>query len=34
MARGGGMGAGQAAAPVEPGSTTVAVDVTMTFELQ
>jgi len=34
MARGGGMGAGQAAAPVEPGSTTVAVDVIMTFELQ
>ena len=34
MARGGGMGAGQAAVPVEPGSTTVAVDVTMTFELQ
>lgn len=34
MARAGGMGAGQAAAPVEPGSTTVAVDVTMTFELQ
>ena len=34
MARGGGMGAGQAATPVEPGSTTVAVDVTMTFELQ
>ena len=34
MARGGGMGAGQAAAPVEPGSTTVAVDVTMTFELR
>jgi uncharacterized protein YggE len=34
MARGGGMGAGQAATPVEPGSTTVAVDVIMTFELQ
>ena len=34
MARGGGMGAGQAAVPVEPGSTTVAVDVTMTFELR
>jgi uncharacterized protein len=34
MARGGGMGAGQAATPVEPGSTTVAVDVIMTFELR
>jgi uncharacterized protein YggE len=34
MARGGGMGAGQAAVPVQPGSTTVAVDVTMTFELR
>jgi uncharacterized protein YggE len=34
MARGGGMGAGQAAVPVEPGSTTVAVDVTLTFELR
>src|SRR5215208_2468058 len=34
MARGGGMGGGAAAAPVEPGSTTVAVDVTMTFELR
>jgi len=28
------MGAGQAAAPVEPGSTTAAVDVIMTFQLQ
>ena len=28
------MGAAQAATPVEPGSTTVAVDVIMTFELQ
>jgi uncharacterized protein YggE len=34
MARGGGMGMAEAAMPVEPGSTTVAVDVTMTFELQ
>jgi len=35
MARGGGgMGMAEAATPVEPGSTTVAVDVTMTFELQ
>jgi uncharacterized protein YggE len=34
MARGGGgMGMAEAATPVEPGSTTVAVDVTMTFEL-
>ena len=33
MGRGGGMAA-EAAVPVEPGSTTVAVDVTMTFELQ
>jgi uncharacterized protein YggE len=35
MARGGaGMAADAAAVPVEPGSTTVAVDVTMTFELR
>ena len=34
MGRGGGMAAAEAAVPVEPGSTTVAVDVTMTFELQ
>src|SRR4051795_5780401 len=34
MARGGGMGAGQAAVPVQPGSTTAPVDVTMTNELQ
>src|SRR5215212_3541257 len=34
MARGGAGMAEAAAAPVEPGSTTVAVDVTMTFELQ
>jgi uncharacterized protein len=34
MGRGGGMGMAEAAVPVEPGSTTVAVDVTMTFELQ
>jgi uncharacterized protein len=34
MGRGGGMGMAEAAAPVEPGSTTVAVDVIMTFELQ
>jgi hypothetical protein len=35
MARGGGAGmAADAAVPVEPGSTTVAVDVMMTFELR
>ncbi|MBA2597810.1 MAG: SIMPL domain-containing protein [Chloroflexia bacterium] len=34
MARGGGMAMDAAAAPVEPGSTTVAVDVQMTFELR
>jgi uncharacterized protein YggE len=34
MGRGGGMAAAEAAVPVEPGSTTVAIDVTMTFELQ
>jgi uncharacterized protein YggE len=34
MARGGGMAAAESAVPVEPGSTTVAVDVTMTFELR
>jgi uncharacterized protein YggE len=34
MARGGGQGAMEAAVPVEPGSTTVAVDVLMTFELR
>jgi uncharacterized protein YggE len=34
MGRGGGMGMAEAAVPVEPGSTTVAVDVTMTFELR
>jgi uncharacterized protein YggE len=32
--RGGGMAAAEAAVPVQPGSTTVAVDVQMTFELQ
>ena len=34
MARGGGMAMDAAAAPVEPGSTTVSVDVQMTFELR
>ena len=34
MGRGGGAGAAEAAVPVEPGSTTVAVDVMMTFELR
>ncbi len=34
MGRGGGMAAAEAAMPVEPGSTTVAVDVIMTFELR
>lgn len=33
-AMGGGMGGGEAAVPVEAGSTTVAVDITMTFELR
>jgi uncharacterized protein YggE len=34
MGRGGGMGMAESAVPVEPGSTNVAVDVMMTFELR
>ena len=34
MGRGGGAGMAQAATPVEPGSTTIAVDVMLTFELR